>query len=370
MTAAFEWIADNQSLSQALTPLHDCVICLDTEFIRRTTYWPKPALLQVHAQHKNWLIDPLTIDNWQPLQQLLEDNSCVKVLHAGSEDLQLLWKLTGVLPTPYYDTQVAHALLSESASISYNALVQELLEIELEDSRKLQTSNWLLRPLTALQCNYATKDVDYLEDIYQKQLDLFAQHPERIDWHQQVCQQYLQQTKQACTSDGRLAYLAIKGAGGMTSIEALKRLQLLAQWREQQAKQRNLVRSYLLSDGEMIAISQSPTTASQWQSISTGRSFQKKTDTPALQKLIQQAEHIEQPQRPAPILAKSLGGTYKRMVEEKKRIAQELGISDQILVSKKHLQVFLLSQGEQRFEGWRDQLLHEPMLRVIQSQET
>ena len=369
--ASFEWLTDNQSLSQTLAQFSHCLVCLDTEFIRRTTYWPKPALIQIRVEQKNWLIDPLTIDNWQPLHRLLEDKSCTKVLHSGSEDLQLLWKLTGTLPTPYYDTQIAHALLSESPSISYNHLVQELLAIEFEDScKQLQTSDWLLRPLSELQCIYATKDVDYLEEIHQKQLDLFAQHPERIDWHEQICQQKLQQTKQVCSSDGSLAYLGIKGVNRIASIDSLKRLQLLAQWRDLQAKQRDLVRSYLLSDGDMLTIAQSPpSNPSQWRSISTGRSFQKKSDIAILQKLIAQAKHLAEPQRPTPMLPKKLGETYKRMVAEKKRIAQELGISDQILASKKDLQEFLLSRGKQRFAGWRDQLLHEPMLKAIQQTE-
>ena len=367
MTSSFDWLTNNNTLSHTLTQLSNCVVCLDTEFIRRTTYWPKPALIQIRTQQKSWLIDPLTIDDWQPLKRLLEDNSCTKVLHAGSEDLQLLFKLTGTLPEPYYDTQTAQALLSESASISYNNLVKELLAIELEDSRKLQTSNWLCRPLSQLQCDYAMKDVDYLEHIYNKQLDLFAQYPERMDWHQQICQQYLQQTRQSCSSDGSLAYLSTKGACRVTSSDSLKRLQLIAQWREQQAKQRDLVKSYLLSDNEMVAIAQlPPSSESQWSAISTGRSFHRKNDTLTLQKLIEQAKNLAEPQRPTPLLPKSLSDKYKRMTEEKRRIAKELGISDQILAGKKSIQAFLLSKGKQRFGGWRDKLLYEPMLKALQ----
>ncbi len=113
-----------------------------------------------------YLIDPLTIDNWQPLASLLENPAVVKVVHACSEDLEVLLRLTGSLPTPLFDTQLAAAYLNLGFSMGYSRLVQEVLGIDLPKGET--RSDWLQRPLSETQISYAAEDAVHLAEVFVK----------------------------------------------------------------------------------------------------------------------------------------------------------------------------------------------------------
>ena len=145
------------------------VVIVDTEFMRRNTFFPQVALVQLcfsggGADGTAWLIDPLCIDDPEPLARLLEDPAVTKVLHSASEDLEVFQSWLGVLPRPLFDTQKAAALAGMEFGMGYRALVLALCE---EDLPKGETrSDWLQRPLTESQCHYAAQDVSWLLSVY------------------------------------------------------------------------------------------------------------------------------------------------------------------------------------------------------------
>ncbi len=165
MAIDIHWIRDNDSLGQfcaewQLLPF----VALDTEFMRVDTFYPIAGLLQIGDGVRAYLIDPLTIDNWQPLAALLENPAVVKVVHACSEDLEVLLRLTGSLPAPLFDTQLAAAYLNLGFSMGYSRLVQEVLGIDLPKGET--RSDWLQRPLSDTQISYAAEDALHLAEVF------------------------------------------------------------------------------------------------------------------------------------------------------------------------------------------------------------
>jgi ribonuclease D len=159
------WIRDNDSLGRFCAEWQQLpYVALDTEFMRVDTFYPIAGLLQIGDGVRAYLIDPLTIDNWQPLAALLENPAVVKVVHACSEDLEVLLRLTGSLPAPLFDTQLAAAYLNLGFSMGYSRLVQEVLGIDLPKGET--RSDWLQRPLSDTQISYAAEDALHLAEVF------------------------------------------------------------------------------------------------------------------------------------------------------------------------------------------------------------
>ncbi|MBF3228277.1 ribonuclease D, partial [Pseudomonas aeruginosa] len=166
MTAPeIQWIRDDASLAQQCREWRtQPYLALDTEFMRVDTFYPAAGLVQVGDGRQEWLIDPLLIQDWSPFAELLEDERVVKVLHACSEDLEVFLRLTGSLPVPLFDTQLAAAYLGMAHSMGYSKLVKEVLDIDLPKDET--RSDWLQRPLTEMQMRYAADDVQHLAQVY------------------------------------------------------------------------------------------------------------------------------------------------------------------------------------------------------------
>ena len=111
MTVLYEFIDRDSALADISVALADAaVIAVDTEFMRTDTFYPIPALLQLSDGVKVYLVDPLAIDNWQPLNALLTNPGVYKVMHSVSEDMEVFQRLLGLVPQPLLDTQVGAAL--------------------------------------------------------------------------------------------------------------------------------------------------------------------------------------------------------------------------------------------------------------------
>lgn len=165
MAIEIHWIRDDQSLAEHCRDWHQLpFVAVDTEFMRVDTFYPKAGLIQIGDGQRAFLIDPLLIGNWQPLAELLDDSGVVKVLHACSEDLEVLLRLTGKLPQPLFDTQLAAGYLNLGFSMGYSRLVQEVLGIDLPKGET--RSDWLQRPLSETQVSYAAEDAVHLAELF------------------------------------------------------------------------------------------------------------------------------------------------------------------------------------------------------------
>ncbi|MEH6637994.1 MAG: ribonuclease D [Porticoccaceae bacterium] len=244
-------IADNDSLRECVQQWAAApAIALDTEFMRTDTFYPKFALLQLCDGENVWLIDPLGVDDVEPIKALLLNPDVVKVLHSCSEDLEVLQMAFGCLPVALYDTQVAAAMTGHGFSLGYSKLVKSLLDVELD---KHETrSDWLQRPLSASQHQYAAEDVHYLLPVYQR-LVADAETLGRSHWLAEEMQNLLSAATQRTPDEQQ--YRRIKGAGRLDP-RSLAILQVLAGWRETEARACNKPRGHIVADKEFLEIAQ------------------------------------------------------------------------------------------------------------------
>ncbi len=243
------FVADNQSLREAARLWSSAkVLALDTEFMRTDTFYPKFALLQICDGEKTWLIDPLGIDDLEPIRELLVKPDVIKVLHSCSEDLEVFRLVFECLPQPLYDTQVAAAMTGHGFSSGYSKLVKSLLGIEL--GKHETRSNWLQRPLSDSQCQYAAEDVYHLLPLY-RHLQADGESLDRKGWLSEEMENILVSAKQSIPPEQQ--YRRIKGAGRLDR-HSLAALQVLASWREKEARDRNKPRGHIVADRELLEI--------------------------------------------------------------------------------------------------------------------
>jgi len=229
------------------------VIALDTEFVRTNTFYPKLGLLQIADENQCYLIDPLKITNWDCFVAVLLNPVREIVLHSGGEDLITLLMVLGQLPETFFDTQIASAYAGLGFSKSYQALVQEITGRNLP---KDQTrSDWLKRPLSESQLKYAADDVCYLLPIFR---ELNARLGERnyIGFLKEDAKAQVENTKLCEQSKyWELAYTGVSNSWRLNN-RALACLQRLCAWRERQARKKDLPRSWIAKDSDLLVIAQ------------------------------------------------------------------------------------------------------------------
>ena len=188
------WIDDVPRLTQALAGVRG-VVGLDTEFMRERTYWPQLALVQIALDDgRILLVDAARPALARALVPLLTDPAAIKVMHSASEDLVAFHHACGALPEPLFDTQVAAALAGIGAGVGYQKLVLELTGTALE---KTETrSDWLQRPLSARQLDYAADDVRHLHALHRSLEERLTALGRRA-WLDEDCARLLAQSRDA-----------------------------------------------------------------------------------------------------------------------------------------------------------------------------
>lgn len=227
-------------------------VVIDTEFIREKTYFSRPCLIQVATPQSIACIDPLELNSLAPLIEIFNKTTITKVFHSAYQDLELLYQLTGTLPEPVFDTQVAARMLGYADQIGYGNLVQQRLGVTLDKSHT--RTDWSIRPLSDAQLSYAADDVRYLCQLY-TQLSHALSEKGHLDWVKEDCERLYQESNFKAGIDD--AWLRVRGAGRLKSRQ-LAVLSALAAWREQQAMAKNLPRRWLLSDPMLLTLARNP----------------------------------------------------------------------------------------------------------------
>lgn len=240
----FEYINTQHQLNDLLHRLDSAEwITLDTEFIREKTYYPRLCLIQIGSLDTLACIDPLALDDLQPLLTWLQDPKRLKVLHAAWQDMEIFHHLSkGHVPSPLFDTQIAAAVLGMGDQLGYGRLVEALLGVVLDKSQS--RTDWSRRPLTNAQLEYAIDDVRYLRDVYQAlhtQLNQLGRHK----WLEKPFQKLADPSTYEI--DPQTCWERIRGLH-VLKPQHLVVLRELAAWREQRALQKDIPRRWLLSD--------------------------------------------------------------------------------------------------------------------------
>lgn len=225
-------------------------VTVDTEFLRETTYYPKLCLIQLASPDEAVLVDPLAPElDLAPFFGLMVDEAVVKVFHAARQDLEIVWMLGRVLPTPLFDTQVAAMVCGYGDSVGYEQLANDLAKARIDKSSRF--TDWSRRPLNEAQLVYAEADVTHLRDIY---LALKADLEEtgRESW---VAEEMAVLNSPATYEvKPENAWQRLKGR--IRKPKELAALMELAAWREREAQHRDVPRQRVLKDDALMDIVQ------------------------------------------------------------------------------------------------------------------
>jgi ribonuclease D len=374
---SWQIITEQQRFKELLTGWASAkILALDTEFMRVNTFNPQIALLQLNVNQKMYLIDPLAIDTVAlGLGELLANPHSLKILHASSEDIEVLfYKYPQARMNNIFDTQIALAFLGYGLQVGYQKALKECLNIEI--SKAETRSDWLARPLTSEQLQYAVSDVEYLPALYdfvvarlrEKDLLAYCQEDSLLMLKEGAPVPYLktlyQQFSNAWQFDRRQLLL----------------LKNLAMWREASARLHDIPRAFVLKNHTLLAMVQKrPYTLAQLSRIEDlhPRTYQK--HGPMLLEMIKAARHqpIEQcpPLLPLP-LPKSAKSLFDLLRQKTDQIAQQHHIPADVLLRKRWLDALVLGyidEGDNftlplALQGWRYEILTKPLLEILASQ--
>ncbi len=224
------------------------VIAIDCEFIREKTYYPIPCLLQIGYEGGAFIIDMQAKEmDLNPLIQIMKNTKVLKVFHSGRQDIEIIYNISGFVPTPVFDTQIASQAIGFGESISYENLVKLCCNKELDKSCRL--TNWQIRPLTEEQLEYAAGDVTHLIECYNKIISYLNEN-NRNEWIKEELEDVIDISHYETDNDK--AWLRIRRNNH--SIAFLNALKVLAAWREERAKKQNITRQNIIKDDMLINI--------------------------------------------------------------------------------------------------------------------
>jgi len=224
-------------------------IAIDTEFMRERTYWPILCLVQVAGPEEAAAIDALApgID-LSPLLALMADPEMLKLFHAARQDLEIFFHLSGAVPKPLFDTQIAAMVCGFGDSASYETLVRKLAGAALDKASRF--TDWSHRPLTERQIKYALEDVIHLRTVYERMQQRLAQNG-RASWFAEEMAALADVTLYRTEPAEAWHRFRLRGRADSRFLGVLR---ALAGWREAAAQQRDLPRGRILRDEALIEI--------------------------------------------------------------------------------------------------------------------
>ncbi|KPA88562.1 MULTISPECIES: ribonuclease D [Pseudomonas] len=367
MAIDIHWIRDNDSLGRHCTEWQQLpFVALDTEFMRVDTFYPIAGLIQIGDGARAYLIDPLTIDNWQPLAALLDNPAVVKVVHACSEDLEVLLRLTGSLPTPLFDTQLAAGYLNLGFSMGYSRLVQEVLGIELPKGET--RSDWLQRPLSDTQVSYAAEDALHLAEVYSRLRPQLSD--DKYAWVLEDGAELVANLRREV--DPNEIYRDAKLAWKLSRAQ-LAVLRELCAWREREARARDLPRNRIIREHSLWPLAKSqPDNLVTLARIEDMHPRTVRQDGEFLLELIRRAASLPMDQWPPAVpepLPIEAGALVKRLRAVGQAAAERMNIVPELMLRKKTLEALIKSgfpdgpyQLPDSLRGWRRELLGQALL--------
>ena len=247
MTSVNKLITTTSALKESIATLSTAdFVAIDTEFMRESTYYPQLCLVQLCAGNHAFCVDPLADGlDLAPLFELLSNASITKVFHAGRQDLEIFVHLTGTVPAPVYDTQVAAMVCGLGDQVGYDKLVAHYKHLHIDKSSRF--TNWSQRPLSDRQIHYALDDVIHLAEIYPRIRDDLTANG-RNEWVRSELAGL--GDIQLYQTDLDSAYKRIKARNSKPA--QVNRLAQLASWREREAQRRDVPRGRILRDDTLI----------------------------------------------------------------------------------------------------------------------
>ena len=361
------YVTDTQTLVKLVEQLRTApAVGVDTEFMRERTYYARLCLIQVASDDVAAIIDPLVIDDLSPLADLVADPAVVKIFHAGSQDLEIFYRLLGIATTPVFDTQVAATLAGFPQQVGYGALIKEMLGVQLDKGDTY--TDWAKRPLSDTQVEYALNDVRYLPEVYRR-LVTELDREGRSGW--------------LAADFGRMQDPATYEVAPeeqwrrVKRISSLNRRQLalareVAAWREIEAQRRDVPKRWVIGDESIVEIARrAPHTDAELAAVrgvpdKVSRSAQK-----GILEAVTRGLAVEEADLPS--IAKrrrvqgDVDGAVDLMIALVRVRAREHGVAMPLLASRDDLE--RLAGGEREasplLEGWRRSMVGDELVRLL-----
>ncbi|MEM7092889.1 MAG: ribonuclease D [Actinomycetota bacterium] len=360
-TDAYEVIISADALDDVVDILLDePIYAIDTEFHRERTYYPQLALVQIAWSDDLVLIDPIAVDV-APLAEVFRGPG-EAVLHAASQDLEVLELATGTSPAQMFDTQVAAAFIGMRTP-SLASLHDHFLGKKLPKANRL--TDWLARPLEDAQIRYAASDVEFLLEIKDR-IMAELERLDRVEWALDECE--LMRQRGVSVRDPEMAWLRIKEARSLGQ-RARTAAREIAKWRELTAQERDIPVRHVLPDLGIVALAQRPPKRVEDFAKTRGlerRSVSKK-DAAALLEVIRDSADLPPPEAQP---RRSSGGPDVRpavtlIAAWMAQYAEDLKLDPAMLGSRSDIEEFVRG-GESRLgEGWRHDLVGAPMAALL-----
>jgi ribonuclease D len=358
------WIETSAEL-EALLSAHQGHehVAVDTEFRRRDTFYPQVALLQLCWGDAAYLIDPLQLDELDALRGFLTDPAQIKCLHSASEDLEVFEHWLQVLPSPLFDTQRAAALLGLGGGLGYRAIVAQFFEVDLP--KEETQSDWLQRPLTPSQAEYAAQDVSYLYPIGVQLLER-AEAMGRKGW--------ILEEGARMTPGGKPPLSKFKTAYRLPPKQQAV-LASVVNWRETEARQLDRPRSWILNDKLVMALAQampaSITDLHRIEGMPAG--FVRRAGDKLLAQiaLAEAAPDAAMHKDIVVPLSRTDREVLSRLSERLKSLAETLQVPPEVLMPKSELERLIRQRSEPTLEslaawsGWREAAVIDPLRQLL-----
>ncbi|EAR2924985.1 ribonuclease D [Salmonella enterica] len=369
----YQMIETDDALASLCGAVRACpAIALDTEFVRTRTYYPQLGLIQLFDGANVALIDPLGISDWSPLKAVLRDTGITKFLHAGSEDLEVFLNAFGELPAPLIDTQILAAFCGRPLSWGFASMVEEYTGVALDKSES--RTDWLARPLSERQCEYAAADVWYLLPIAKKlmiETEAAGWLPAALD----ECRLMQQRRQEIQVPED--AWRDITNAWQLRTRQ-LACLQLLADWRLRKARERDMAVNFVVREENLWAVARyMPGSLGELDSLGLSGSeirFHGKT----LISLVAKAQALPEEALPEPLLNLLDMPGYRKAFKAIKALVAEVSaahhVSGELLASRRQINQLLNwhwklkpQNGQpELISGWRAELMAEKLTLLLQ----
>jgi len=343
-------------------------LALDTEFLREKTYYPKFCLLQIATPEWVACVDPLAVPSMDALFEALENPDITKVFHSCRQDLEIFYQLTGKIPQPVFDTQIAAPLLGFQENPGYAMLVSSLLNVNL--SKAHTRADWSKRPLSEAEIQYAADDVIYLCKVYEMITRKLAELG-RTDWLNDDFAELADPDFYKVAPEK--AWLKIKGKNKLTGKQ-LSIVQTLAEWREKMAQAENRPRNWLLRDEMLFDLAKlQPETQAELANV---RGINERAVSRYGKELCQLITAAKQ-RAPVPLHEKGRPGKKTQQQEAVLDIlsavvrirADENSINPVSVATRKDLEMLLDEEPEcLLLHGWRRKMVGKELQALLQGQ--
>ncbi|RLV61255.1 ribonuclease D [Parashewanella curva] len=342
------------------------IISLDTEFVRTRTYYAKLGLVQMYDGQTLALVDPLKCEDLSGLWQLLANENIIKLLHAGSEDLDIFAHYGQVEPKSIFDTQFAASICGFDHGLGYARLVEQCLGVVLDKGES--RTDWMKRPLSQKQLDYAANDVFYLYSIFpilkQKLVEL-----DRYEWVFEEGQ--IQTAGRTNEHDFDNAYLKVKNAFQLTPKQ-LALLKPLASWRLNTAVKKDTAIGFILKDHILIALAKAwPKSLKDFSKIREMSNIERGRYGKQVLSCFQQADFDNLPERIDAIAYRDdYKGSFKLVKKHLTQVAEQNTLPLEQIASKKMVHEYLgwLWKQPDRLPkiltSWRGRLTEESLSKL------